>query len=182
MSATSARWIACVLLLLVTIGPVAWSAETADTESLYEIVKRSTARFVDPAEATEAGYMAAVNCVTGPEEGAMGIHFVDPISLFDGQLDPERPEALMYEPRNGRLRFVGVEYIVTAEAWHKSNNDPPVLAGQHFHFVGAPNRYRLPAFYELHVWAWKSNPKGTFVDWNPRVSCDENRPEGAAHH
>jgi hypothetical protein len=22
------------------------------------------------------------------------------------------------------------------------------------------------------VWAWRENPNGTFVDWNPRVSCD----------
>jgi hypothetical protein len=29
-----------------------------------------------------------------------------------------------------------------------------------------------PALYELHVWAWRDNPNGTFVDWNPQVSCD----------
>jgi hypothetical protein len=36
----------------------------------------------------------------------------------------------------------------------------------------APNRYGIPAFYALHVWAWRHNPQGTFVDYNPRVSCD----------
>jgi len=40
--------------------------------------------------------------------------------------------------------------------------------GQHFQFAGAPNRYRLPAFYELHVWAWKD------------VSCEYN-PGGLMH-
>ena len=40
------------------------------------------------------------------------------------------------------------------------------------HLLGAPNRYRADALYELHVWAWRDNPNGTFVDWNPRVSCD----------
>ena len=30
----------------------------------------------------------------------------------------------------------------------------------------------LPAFYELHVWAWRDNPKGVFADWNTRVSCE----------
>ncbi len=39
-------------------------------------------------------------------------------------------------------------------------------------FVGEPNRYALPAFYELHVWAWEENPSGSFSDWNPRVSCE----------
>jgi hypothetical protein len=49
--------------------------------------------------------------------------------------------------------------------------------GQHFQFVGTPNRYRLPAFYELHVWAWRDNRFGTFVDWNPDVSCAEYNPQ-----
>jgi hypothetical protein len=52
--------------------------------------------------------------------------------------------------------------------------------GQHFHYVGSPNRYGLPAFYELHVWAWRDNPNGTFADWNPKVSCAD--VEGEAHH
>jgi hypothetical protein len=38
--------------------------------------------------------------------------------------------------------------------------------------VPEPNRYRLPAFYELHVWAWEDNPNGSFADWNTLVSCD----------
>jgi hypothetical protein len=37
---------------------------------------------------------------------------------------------------------------------------------------GSPNRYGLPAFYELHVWAWRENPNGSFVDWHPHVICD----------
>jgi len=48
----------------------------------------------------------------------------------------------------------------------------PQLEGHLFNYVGEPNRYGLPAFYELHVWAWENNPKGTFADWNTRVSCD----------
>jgi hypothetical protein len=48
------------------------------------------------------------------------------------------------------------------------------------HYVGSPNRYALSAFYALHVWAWKSNPKGTFADFNPRVSCAAYAPDGPA--
>jgi len=47
-----------------------------------------------------------------------------------------------------------------------------MLEGQAFQFVGSPNRYNLPAFFELHVWAWQDNPKGAFVDWNNQVSCE----------
>jgi hypothetical protein len=39
--------------------------------------------------------------------------------------------------------------------------------------VPSPNRYGLPAFYEMHVWAWEDNPKGSFADWNTRVNCDK---------
>ena len=43
--------------------------------------------------------------------------------------------------------------------------------GQLFHYFEAPNRFGLKAFYTLHVWAWKDNPNGAFVNWNPDVSC-----------
>ena len=49
---------------------------------------------------------------------------------------------------------------------------PAELSGHLFNFNNAPNRYGLPAFYELHVWAWKKNRKGAFTDMNPDVSCD----------
>lgn len=88
-----------------------------------------------------------------------------------------RPEVLVFEPRNGRLQLGAVEYVVIAEQWHSSNEHPPVLNGQHFHYVSAPNRAGLPAHYELHVWAWKRNPRGTFADYNPRVSCDSYSPQ-----
>jgi hypothetical protein len=42
--------------------------------------------------------------------------------------------------------------------------------------VREPNRFGLPAFYTVHVWAWKENPNGTFVNWNQNVSCDAYNP------
>jgi hypothetical protein len=36
----------------------------------------------------------------------------------------------------------------------------------------SPNRYGLPAHFELHVWAWRENPDGAFVDWNNKVTCE----------
>ena len=41
-----------------------------------------------------------------------------------------------------------------------------------FQFVGSPNRFGLPAHFELHVWAWRDNPNGSFVDWNNEVTCE----------
>jgi hypothetical protein len=152
-------------------------AATAATEpvmstTLVDIVRASTEPFHDPARAALEGYGSTGSCVSGPEEGAMGIHYANGALVGDGQLDAERPEVLIYEQqKSGGLRLVGVEFLVIAEAWHAANAAPPVLMGQHFHYVGSPNRYGLPPFYELHVWAWRNNPNGAFADWNPRVSC-----------
>ncbi len=141
--------------------------------ALIEIVRQATEPFRD-ARNVPAGYGPVLGCVSGPEEGAMGVHFVNPALLGNGILDAAQPEALIYELKNGVARLVGVEFIVFADAWHQNHapNDPPVLEGQLLNFVESPNRFGLPAFYELHVWAWRDNPNGAFVDWNPRVSCE----------
>jgi hypothetical protein len=144
---------------------------------LVRIARQATAAFQDTQAAVPAGYVLSSGCVSGPEEGAMGVHFVNASLVGDGVLDAARPEALVYEPRNGQLQLAAVEYIVIAEQWDANNPHPPILHGQHFHYVSAPNRTGLPAHYELHVWAWKRNPHGTFTDWNPRVSCDAYVPQ-----
>lgn len=145
---------------------------------LVGTVLRETRPFRDVNEATAQGYGIFLGCVSSAHEGAMGVHFVNGGLVGDGMLDATRPEVLVYEPRRrGRLKLAAVEYLVIAEAWHVSNEQPPVLEGQAFNFVGTPNRYGLPAFYELHVWAWKENPHGTFADHNPRVSCERYSPD-----
>ena len=146
--------------------------------TLIDDVRRATKDFLDVNAAIAAGYGPAGGCVSGPENGAMGLHFANPALVGDGLLDADQPDILMYELRNGRMRLLGVEFLVIAEAWHKTHPETPSLKGQQFHYVGSPNRYGLPPFYELHVWAWRENPSGTFVDWNPRVSCDEVSGEG----
>ncbi|HEX5692800.1 MAG TPA: hypothetical protein VFX76_22460, partial [Roseiflexaceae bacterium] len=128
-----------------------------------------------------AGYGMFHGCASGPQEGAMGVHFANGALVGDGELDAARPEALLYEPKDGKLQLVGVEYLVLADAWNAAHEAPPVLMGQMFNFVGAPNRYRLPAFYELHVWAGKNNPDGMFADWNPRVSCEDFTGDAEMH-
>ncbi len=120
-----------------------------------------------------AGYGPAFGCVSGPDHGAMGIHYINGPLVVDGQIDEAHPEALIYEPVGNRRRLVGVEYIVDAATWLAAHNGaPPMLEDQAFQFVNSPNRYGIPAFFELHVWAWRDNPNGAFVDWNNKVSCE----------
>ena len=139
---------------------------------LVEAVRRATEPFTDVRN-VPAAYVPVLGCVSGPDQGAMGVHFVNPGLLTDSDLDATQPEALIYEFKDGAARLVGAEFIVFAAAWHEHHalNDPPVLDGHLLQFVDSPNRFGLPAHYEIHVWAWRDNPNGVFVDWNPRVSC-----------
>jgi hypothetical protein len=131
---------------------------------LADRVRAANARFTDVAVAVTEGY-APIPCVSGVDGGAMGIHYVNAKLLEDGVIDIGHPEAVMYEPGpDGKLELIAVEYITT--------KGPAELGGHLFSFTNAPNRYGLPPFYELHVWAWRENPTGTFADMNPNVSCD----------
>jgi hypothetical protein len=144
------------------------------SSAFVEKVRRATESFLDVRNASPGGYEPILGCVSGPQEGAMGVHFLNARLFMDSVLDANQPEALIYEFRDGMARLVGVEYIVLADLWHQSHapQDPPVLEGQLLQFNDSPNRFGLPPFYEIHVWAWRDNPHGAFVDWNPRVSCE----------
>jgi hypothetical protein len=172
---------ASAVLALLAGGHLSTSLHGAQHEShvashsstLVEEVRAATTSFRDARDVPD-GYGAVLGCVSGPEVGAMGVHFVNGELLMNNELRPDQPEALIYEFKDGRSRLVGVEFIVLASVWHADHapNDPPVLEGQLLHFVDSPNRFGLPAHYELHVWAWRDNPNGAFVDWNTRVSCE----------
>ena len=139
---------------------------------LVEIVRNNTRQFMDVSAAIAAGYQPLFGCVSGPDHGAMGVHYINLSLVGDGDIDASRPEALIYEPSNRGLRLVGVEFIVDADLWMTRHNSPPLLEGQAFQFVNSPNRFGLAAFFELHVWAWRENPYGAFADWNTHVSCE----------
>jgi hypothetical protein len=140
---------------------------------LVNIVRGATARYRDVANAQADGYELMFGCVSGAEWGAMGLHYVNMGLVVDGKLDAARPEIVIYEPlSNGRRRIVGADYLVFAADWHAKNAAAPQIEGQLMHLIESPNRYGLPAFYTLHVWAWKENPNGPFTNWHAKVSCD----------
>ncbi|HYT65865.1 MAG TPA: isoprenylcysteine carboxylmethyltransferase family protein [Vicinamibacterales bacterium] len=148
-------------------------SHTPSASALVKIVRESTERFKDVAVAEAAGYALQFGCVSGPDSGAMGLHYVNFPLVLDGELDATRPEIVIYEPLpNGGLQLVGADYLVLADAWHAKHSGPPQLVGQLLHLFEAPNRFGLPAFYTLHVWAWKESPTGTFVNWHKNISCD----------
>jgi hypothetical protein len=151
---------------------------TAAQGALLSVVREATQRFQDVSIAEAEGYALQFGCVSGPDSGAMGLHFVNmalvaSTSSGASALDARRPQIVIYEPTpSGHLRLTGADFLVLADGWNKAHaGSPPELMGQLFHYFETPNRFGLPAFYTLHVWAWKDNPNGAFVNWHPNVSC-----------
>jgi hypothetical protein len=156
----------------VTMHHQMTSSQSSQAGALLNIVRQSTARFKDVSVAEAEGYSLQFGCVSGPDAGAMGLHFVNGAIVATGELDATRPQIVIYEPQpDGRLKLIGADYLLIASVWDASHSGPPELMGQLFHYFESPNRFGLPAFYTLHVWAWKDNPNGAFVNWHPNVSC-----------
>lgn len=161
------------------------SHSRADSSKLVEIVRKATQQYQNVANAT--GFTPVLGCVSGPDHGAMGVHYVN-LNTLNGetligngqQLDPTKPQALIYEPQsNGEMKLVGAEFVILASALPPGA--APEVEGHLMLYIdgpsasrpkATPNRYGLPALFELHVWAWKDNPQGSFVDWNNHVTCD----------
>jgi hypothetical protein len=164
-----------------TIRPASAHGDAADHDfrlhRLLADVRKATSPFTDLQAALAANYVKfpdqSGDCVAQPGQGGMGIHYLN-AALLDAELDPLRPEMLVYRktPAGGD-ELVALEYVVFAPVWDALHAQPPVLFGHPLHLVRTPNRYGTPMpLYELHVWLWEPNRNGLFNDWNPAVSCD----------
>lgn len=152
----------------------------ADVHKDLAGARAATAQFHRTGAANAAGYapfpegVPLHQCIAArdPGHGAMGVHWLN-AALVDTTLDPAQPEVLVYEPtKNGRLRLVAMEYVVFAGAWEAAHpGTTPQIFGMDMVYVGEPNRYELPAFWQRHAWVWRNNPAGMFADHNPAVSC-----------
>jgi hypothetical protein len=165
-------------------------AQSAEVQSGLAMIRQATSSFHELDSATAAGYTAwspnpATEACASNAEGKMGYHRVN-VSLRgsaanpaagDAVVDLLRPEMLLYEKmKNGKMRLVGVEYIVFKAAWEAAHGvgaappeilGQPLLASSHTFPGGTGNIDH----YELHVWVWSPNPLGMFYPWNPNISC-----------
>jgi hypothetical protein len=156
--------VACAALL--AIAAVA-GAENTRTARQLDVVKRATARFKDVSKPEAAGYVSTGECVTG-RGGAMGVHYIKGALLADPKLDLRKPELLLYEPQeDGGMKLVGVEWMVL-DTGQKS---APRIMGRRFDGPMDHNG-TAPMHYDLHVWTARRNPRGTFSQYNPRVTCE----------
>jgi hypothetical protein len=148
-------------------------AISASVASRIAELRRLVAPFHQFEKARAAGWSAQITpCLVDadlpsqPGAGAMGFHYGKLAYIQDGGVvNLLQPELLLYEPeKNGKLRFVGVEYIVPF-ADHPSTAAAPTLLGHRF--------AQVPEFgvWGLHIWVGRHNPSGMFAAWNPKVSC-----------
>jgi hypothetical protein len=150
-----------------SVAAPAWLDQVRDSTQPYQSLK--------VAKADGYGKLkdaAGIACIDNPPDGGMGVHFVNGDLVGDAEVVATTPEVLVYDPTPNGMKLVALEYVVFRKAWRAEHaTGRPKLFGQKFELLGKDNRYGLPPFYELHLWAWKKNPSGMFNDWNPRVTC-----------
>jgi len=161
------------------------TANASDASQIAQL-RRLVAPFHDFDAAVRAGWSAPITpCSTSadlpsqPGTGAMGFHWGNLAYIQDGGVvNLLQPELLLYEPeKNGKLRFVGVEYIVPFTD-HPASAAPPTLLGHEFSQVPEAG------VWGMHIWVGRENSSGIFAPWNPKVSCQFAGAQAAAmgHH
>src|ERR1700761_8583246 len=100
-----------ILSSLSAVSPLFAQSHTMSNDSanvparLIQIVQESTQKYLNVNHARSAGYAPFLGCVTGPDQGAMGIHYVNG-ALLNGDLNADQPQALIYEPQGNLLKLV----------------------------------------------------------------------------
>ncbi len=174
------RFAIAAVFALTGIGAGIGIAKADDAQKAQlDAMRQALAKYKDPYVAVRDLYLSTVGCVhfDGSKmeghmdypKGAMGVHFVN--VTVSGPPDPMKPNVLIYEPVNGKLDLVGVEWLVPLAAV----NERPSLLGQPFQGPMEGHEPIIPKefhHYDLHAWLFKDNPLGMFSPTNPDVKCD----------
>ena len=158
-------------------------------------VRAALEKYKDPVVAIHDGFLSTVGCIDFPKggtdgpiyypPGAMGVHFLN-MGNVGPTLDPSKPQVLIYEPVNGKLNLVAAEWFMPEQI---AGGKAPMIFGQTLSGPMDGHQPIMPAelrHYDLHVWLWKSNPKGVFTSTNATVKCAPAAPYymalGEEHH
>ena len=148
------------------LAPPAGQAQLAtqsgpEADGVITTLRRVTARYHNLSAALDDEFVLLHPCEARGDEGPVGTVYVHMARLLDGVINPELPDALIYEPsRNGPPKLVGVEFAVP-----NTGQNPPTFLGTTF------QREDEFGVFALHAWVWRANPEGLFAETNPRVSC-----------
>jgi len=160
--------ISTATLLLAALVP-AGAAGSDGVASFLERARAAAAPYRDRRVAIAEGYRRI-----GGDFPGMGEHWIHIGRVFDGRLDPERPEVLSYVVLHDVPTLTGVAWIVPllegepvpefpapAALWHEhvGSLDDETLAPRHDR-SGRGEGARLAM---LHTWIWVANPEGPFA-------------------
>jgi hypothetical protein len=179
---TDRKFLSCCIVSLVAVLPFSSSRAGAQATLSPELqaAKTTLAKYADPFVAIKDGYFSTLACIDFPKgamdgsveypPGAMGVHFLNPANIGPN-LDPAKPQVLLYEQSGDKLVLTGAEWFVPVQA---AGGKAPVIFGQTL--IGPMDGHEpiMPAslrHYDLHVWLWKDNPKGMFTSTNSAVKC-----------
>ncbi len=157
--------------------------------------KAALSKYADPFAAIRDGYFSTLACIDFPHgakdgpvtypPGAMGVHFLNPANIGPN-LDPAKPQVLIYEPVGNKLVLAAAEWFVPVAA--AAGGVAPTIFGQTLAGPMDGHEPIMPAslrHYDLHVWLWKDNPRGMFTSTNAKVKCTRGSPytiaEGMDH-
>lgn len=142
----------------------------ADDDDLVLRARQATARYHDQRVAIADGYRQI-----GRDFPGMGEHWIHIGRVFDGRIDPERPEMLSYLGVDGVPRLTGVAYVlplldgesppdfpVERHAWHShvGTLDEETFTPHH-HMAGHHDQGSRLAM--VHAWIWLDNDDGLFA-------------------
>jgi hypothetical protein len=149
--------LAATFTMAATLLPAVTASADPSVQAQLSQVRSATSAYHDLGAATADGFVPLLSCFSDPVAGGMGQHYFIPSRM--GVVSLTEPTALVYEPHDGKLQLVAVEYIVPGDA----DMTPPHLLGRDFTFLSALG------VWKLHAWIFRPNPAGMFADYNPSV-------------
>ena len=194
----------CTLLFLLVVtaslvlSPPDASAQgkpSSMSSPALDSARAALSKYSDPFAAVKDGYFSTLACIDFPKgatdgtvvypPGAMGVHFIN-MANVGPNLDPTKPQVLLYEPVGNKLVLTGAEWFMPVAI---AGDKAPSIFGQ---TLAGPMDGHEPIMdpslrhYDLHVWLWKDNPKGMFTSTNASVKCTPGSPytvaAGEEHH
>jgi hypothetical protein len=143
---------------------------TAAQSALLKIVRDNTERFKDVSVAEREGYSLLFGCVSGPDAGAMGMHYVNLPLVAAGVIDATRPQIVIYEPMpDGHLQLIGADFLVIASDWDKAHpgQGAPQLMGQ-LSLFREPQSLRTPSVLHASCVGMEREPQRRLRELAPQ--------------
>lgn len=164
---------ACAALVWGSPAAAQHDSHRGQAPEFLASARAATERYHDLAAAIADGYR-----MVGTETPDMGQHWVHPVRVLDGLVDPSRPAILVYTVIQSRPALAGVAYAVPIEPGGTPPEEPVGRAAWHTHWErldvenlrashdAAFAERERPQIAVLHAWVWIENPAGPFEPSN----------------